>query len=84
MRLSSVDDVSRVSLEASRCTDGQNSPDPAGSLVPVVFFRLKKKEKKSLCCSGGLISKAQAIAEELPQDFTNLQSYVFVSSRPHS
>lgn len=60
--------------------DYHNSPDVAGSLVPVVFSH-NKHRYIPLLSSGGLILKAQAIPQDLPQDLTNLLSYAFVTSR---
>lgn len=58
----------------------QNSPDVAGSLVPVVFSH-NKHGYIPVFSSAGLIRKAQAIHQGLPQALTNLLSYVFVTSR---
>ena len=60
--------------------DYHNSPDVAGPLVPVAFSH-NKHRYIPLLSSGGLILKAQAIPQDLPQDLTNLLSYAFVTSR---
>lgn len=60
--------------------DYHDSLDVVGSLVPVVFSH-NKHRYIPLLASGGLIRKAQAIPQDLPQDLTNLLSYAFVTSR---
>lgn len=60
--------------------DDLSRPGAAGSLVHVVFAH-NKHRYIPLLSSGGLIRKAQAIPQDLPQDLTNLLSYAFVTSR---
>lgn len=45
--------------------------------ITIVFFSHNKHRYIPLFTSAGLIHKAQAIPQDLPQDLTNLLSYVF-------
>lgn len=69
-------DVLESLLEALDC---HNSPCVAEPLVPVVFSH-NKHRYIPLLSAGGLIHKAQAIPQDLPQELTNLVSYVFATS----